>query len=101
MSQFQSGDRVLLDGSLVVTVKVFDEAAGQVVLVQDLPGGATNEIYGPIAAYAPRLQHLVAVAVGSDVRPGEDAPAETPAPAEPEVEAEGPQDEITTSGFLS
>lgn len=97
MSKFNSGDRVLVNGSLVATVKVYDEGSGQLVLVQELGGGAINEIYGPIPSY--NLQHLVAEAVGSDTRPGEDAPAESETPAE--TTEEGPQDQITTSGFLS
>lgn len=91
MSKFNEGDRVVANKSIVATVRVYDEQTGRVVLEQELGGGATNLIYGPIASYD--LELLVSEAVTS--RPDETV-------VEPGVVVdEGPQDEYTTLDTLS
>ncbi len=95
MPKFIKGDKVLVNGSQVAVVDVYDEGSGQLVLVQELAGNATNTIYGPIGSY--RLEHLIRPAEGSILRPGEEAEESTE--VEPTVSVTK-GDEITTSAFL-
>lgn len=46
---FNVGDRVLVNGGLVATIKVYDEVVNQLVYTTELPGGATNDTYGHIS----------------------------------------------------
>jgi hypothetical protein len=61
MARFHEGDRVVANKSIVATVTQYDEVVGRLTLVQDLPGGATNTISGPIQSYD--LELLVSDAV--------------------------------------
>ena len=93
MAKFEAGDKVLVNGTQVATVKVYDEQSGQVVLVQPLGGNATNEIYLPINAPGWHLEHLVSGPVGSETRPGDE-----PEAGETTDEPEAPEgDQFTTS----
>lgn len=89
MARFNPDDRVVVNKTTIAKIKVYDEATGRLVLEQELPGGATNQIYGPISSYD--LELLVTDAVTS--RP-EDVVPEV-------VVDEGPKDELTTLDSLS
>lgn len=95
---FREGDVVLVNGTQVATVKVYDTLSGQLVLEQNV-GGGLNTIYGPIVAY--RLEHLAQPALGTDVRPGDEAPEVVESDESDDDESdEGPKDQFTTAGSL-
>lgn len=94
MARFNVGDRVVANKSIVATVHQYDEEIGRLTIVQDLPGGATNTISGPIQSYD--LELLVAEAVT-------EAPADDESAAELEHDEESAKtaDVFTTLDTLS
>lgn len=97
MSRFNPGDRVVANKSIVATVLVYDEASGRLSLEQELGGGATNNIQGPISSYD--LELLVTPAV-TEVPPADEPVEEPNVLVEPETPAY-PNDEVTTLDNLS
>lgn len=91
MARFNPDDRVVVNKTTIAKIKVYDEATGRLVLEQELPGNATNLIYGPISSYD--LELLVTEAVTS-------RPEDTEVVPEVVVD-EGPKDELTTLDSLS
>lgn len=90
MARFNVGDRVVANKSIVATVHQYDEEIGRLTIVQDLPGGATNTISGPIQSYD--LELLVSEAVTEAPAEAEETPVEEP---------EAPKDVFTTLDTLS
>lgn len=81
MSEFNPGDRVLVNGNLVATIQNYDADNNLVVLVSTPPGGGEDRLTAHISQT--RLEHLVTPAIGSTERPVTDE-----APAEVEGETE-------------
>lgn len=95
MARFNKGDRVVANRTIVAVVDHYDEQSGRLTLIQELPGGSTNRIEGPIVSYDLELL----------VRDAETEPVALSKSEQARIEAlstgaEGPQDEITTAGTL-